>query len=122
MPPVGQKRTSPNGPPRALIAGAPPEVSAGKNLKWLRPASRPRIRSEALAIPGSSGTGLWAAAANRLSVRPGLTMKRAPASTAWSYWRPFSTVPAPITASGTSAAMAAMASRAQAVRRVTSTA
>src|SRR5476649_932258 len=32
-PPVGQKRTSLNGPPRALIAATPPLISAGNSLK-----------------------------------------------------------------------------------------
>ena len=32
MPPVGTKRTSPNGPASAFRKGTPPEASAGKNL------------------------------------------------------------------------------------------
>ena len=55
------------------------------------------------------------------SVRPGLTTKRAPAATAWSNWRGFSTVPAPTVAPATSL-IARMASSATGVRSVTSSA
>ena len=109
----------PNGPASADKAESPPAASAGKNLNRSRPRSRPRMMSPAVAIPGRNGIAASRAASARGSVKPGETMNRAPASTAWLSCVASSTVPAPTIAPGT-AAIARTASSADGVRRVTS--
>src|SRR5690606_32424347 len=120
MPPVGQKRTSANGPAQADSNGAPPACTAGKNLNVSRPCSSPCISSDEVATPGRNGRSTSRAAAYRRSVAPGDTAKRPPASFTACICAEVSTVPAPITASGTASAMALTASIARGVRRVTS--
>src|SRR5690606_21844438 len=120
MPPVGQKRTSPNGPFHADSIAAPPACTAGKNLKVSSPCSSPRISSEDVATPGNSGRSVSRAAAYNRSVAPGDTAKRPPAAFTCSICAAPSTVPAPITASGTASAIALIAAIAVAVRSVTS--
>src|SRR5690625_5827854 len=56
MPPVGTNFTPPNGPASALIAGAPPEVCAGKNFTACRPAASAAWISVAVTVPGSGST------------------------------------------------------------------
>src|SRR5581483_1722368 len=55
MPPVGQKRHCGNGAASAFSAGIPPAATAGKNLNRLKPVSRPRMMSDAVATPGRNG-------------------------------------------------------------------
>src|SRR6476620_4463495 len=45
MPPVGQNLIRGNGPDRAFSAGIPPDGTAGKNLKVLKPYPIPCINS-----------------------------------------------------------------------------
>src|SRR5690606_8617017 len=119
MPPVGQKRHSPNGAASAFNAGSPPAAMAGKNLKWVRPRSSPCMISPAVAIPGRKGTPASMAAAPSRSVRPGETMNLLPASIAALSSSGLVTVPAPTIAPSTSR-IARIASSAAGVRRVTS--
>lgn len=119
MPPVGQNRTPPNGPPNARRVAKPPAASAGKNLNRAYPNSRPRMISVAVATPGSRGTPRCAAARARDSVKPGDTANFAPALIAASRSRSQSTVPAPTTTPGTRL-ISEITSRAAGVRRVTS--
>src|ERR1700712_1937536 len=51
MPPVGQNRTSGNGPAKARSALMPPDCSAGKNFVRLNPYARASINSDAVAMP-----------------------------------------------------------------------
>ena len=78
------------------------------------------MASLAVAQPGNTGTGEAASAAARRGGVPGLTMKLAPASSAACNEASSITVPAPVTAPGTSRLMAAMAASAPGVRSVTS--
>jgi hypothetical protein len=100
--------------------GAPPLVSAGKNLKKSRPRPSPRMMSDAVAMPGNIGTRWSRLARTTSSVRPGLTTNFAPALAASANWLALVTVPAPTSAPGTSAAILAMASSATGLRRVIS--
>ena len=70
--------------------------------------------------PGSSGTSLSRAAAKTSLVAPGLTMNFEPALAACSNCAALRIVPAPTTASGTSAAARRIASSASGVRMVIS--
>ena len=119
MPPVGQIQSSPKGPSRARSALVPPAASAGKNLKCRRPRSSPRMISLAVATPGKKGISAAMAARARPSVRPGDTMKSAPAASAASSPAASITVPAPTIAPST-AFISRMTSSATWVRSVTS--
>src|SRR5258705_8266667 len=57
MPPVGQNLIRGNGPDRAFSAGIPPDGTAGKNLKVLKPYPIPCINSDEVATPGMNGWG-----------------------------------------------------------------
>ena len=82
MPPVGQKRRSASGAASEAISFTPPTASAGNSFSDRKPSSRSAIASEAVAQPGRNGTGAATAASASARVVPGLTRKRAPASTA----------------------------------------
>ncbi|CDK62749.1 hypothetical protein [Klebsiella pneumoniae IS10] len=111
----------PNGPAIACRAFTPPLASAGKNLNSFRPYCIPSISSDTVLIPGISGMVPSSVAAfSRDSVRPGLIANCAPASVTAFNCSTLVTVPAPTIASGTSLAIARIASRAHSVRRVTS--
>src|SRR5690606_35258611 len=94
--------------------------TAGKNLNVSRPCSSPRISSEDVATPGRNGRSTSRAAAYSRSVAPGETAKRPPTALSCCSCVASSTVPAPITASGTASTIALIASIARGVRSVTS--
>ena len=94
-------------------------ASAGKNLKCVSPKSSPRMMSLALAMPGKNGMPFAMAALPKLLVRPGDTMNSAPAAIAHSRPGTSMIVPAPTIAPGTFF-ISAIASKAAAVRKVTS--
>src|SRR5712692_7860689 len=119
-PPVGQNLTLGTGSATALSQATPPHGSAGKNFSTLNPRSASAIASDTAAQPGNAGTDAAASASASAGVVPGLTRKRAPASTALPISAGLVTVPTPTTASGTSAAIAFTAASAAAVRSVTS--
>ncbi len=98
----------------------PPAASAGKNFISVIPRSSSATTSEVVETPGRNGTPEAFIASSRASVQPGLTRKRAPAATVSATCAGEITVPAPTTAPGTSEAIARIASRAAAVRSVTS--
>src|SRR5690625_7760277 len=56
MPPVGTKPKSGKGAASALIAGAPPELAAGKSFTAWSPSSRGACTSVAVTAPGSAST------------------------------------------------------------------
>ena len=120
MPPVGTKRTSPNGAARALRYATPPAASAGKNLRTDRPQASASVTSVGVQTPGTTGMPRSRAKSTTAGSKPGATMKLAPARTAASAWATDSTVPAPTRSSGTPVAMAAIAAAAASVRNVIS--
>ena len=120
MPPVGTNFTEPNGAARASSMAVPPAAPAGKNFSTSRPRARPLATPSGLTTPGSTGTPRSWQQATTPSTKHGLTMNFAPAPMARAAWSAESTVPAPTSSSGSSSAMARMASSAAAVRKVTS--
>ena len=110
MPPVGMNFTpvERKAPRRFLIIFTPPAASAGKNLTIGAPAVSACESSLAVAMPGTIGRP------------PGATPNAAPAATAARTCSGVRSVPAPTTASGTSALMRAIAPAAACVRNVTS--
>src|SRR5689334_24070377 len=120
MPPVGQNLASASGALTDLSQATPPDASAGKNFSTLKPRADSAIASDTVAQPGSTGTAASASAAARSAGVPGLTRYFAPAATDAAMSATRMTVPAPTTQSGTSAAIARMASIATFVRSVTS--
>src|SRR5689334_24966752 len=120
MPPVGQNLISGNGAATDLSQAVPPDASAGKNFSTLKPRPASVIASDTVAQPGSTGTGASASADARSNGVPGLTRYFAPAEIAAAMSDTRVTVPTPTTQSGTSAAMALIASSAALVRSVTS--
>jgi hypothetical protein len=120
MPPVGQKRACGNGPPNARNADIPPACCAGKNFTISKPCASAAINSDAVAIPGTKGIWLREAAWSSSGVAPGLRANFASIDAARSRSAPFSTVPNPTIASGTSAMIALAASSATDVRSVIS--
>ena len=119
MPPVGTNCTDGKGAARLRIPAGPPRCAAGNSLTSSTPVSSARMISPAVATPGRAGTSSARQRARTVSLRPGLTTKRAPASTARSTWSAVMTLPAPTSMSG-SRAIARSASRAAGVRNVTS--
>src|SRR5699024_12874763 len=71
MPPVGTNFTPPNGPASALIAGAPPEVCAGKNFTACRPAASAAWISVAVIVLGSGSTHRAVQRRTTATVNPG---------------------------------------------------
>src|SRR6202162_1829073 len=120
MPPVGQNLSSGQGAATDFSQATPPDGSAGKNLSTRKPSAESVSASDTLAQPGSAGTGAAASAAASFAEVPGLTRYFAPAARADATSASPSTVPAPTTHSGTCAAIAAMASRAERVGSDTS--
>src|SRR5690625_1178998 len=120
MPPVGQKRTWGNGEASDFRYAMPPDASAGKNFISVMPVSSTVITSETVAVPGRQGSPVCDIAANSDGVAPGDTRKLAPASAAFAAWSGVVIVPAPTTMSGTSSAIARIASTATGVRSVSS--
>src|SRR6476659_7577827 len=120
IPPVGQNRAAGTGEAFDFRIGAPPEASAGKNFISVKPASRTDSTSDTVAVPGRNGSPVPAIAASRAGVVPGETRNCAPASAASLAWPGVSTVPAPTRISGTSSAIARIASSATGVRSVSS--
>src|SRR5712691_9101015 len=119
-PPVGQNLMFGNGSATALSQATPPDGSAGKNFNTLNPRSASAIAPATPSQPGSAGTAAAASASASAAGVPGLTRKRAPASTALPISAGLVTVPTPTTACGTSAAIALTAASAAVVRNVTS--
>src|SRR5436853_639286 len=110
MPPVGQNLRSGSGAATDLSHAAPPQASAGKNFSTGNPRAESAIASETVAQPGSAGADASAKAeASSLGV-PGLTRYFAPAEIAAAMSGTRATVPAPTTQSGTSLAIALIAS------------
>ena len=68
IPPVGQNRAMPKGAAMAFSAAIPPEASAGKNLKRVRPRSSPQ---HDVAGIGRAGQERNAAGHRRLAQRSG---------------------------------------------------
>src|SRR3979490_3089362 len=118
IPPVGQNLSSGSGAAMDLSHATPPEASAGKNLSTLKPRAPSAIASDTVAQPGNTGMLTSASAAASSGGGPGLTRYFAPAPIAAAMSAARSTVPTPTTQSGTSAAMARMASSAAFVRSV----
>src|SRR6188472_4764921 len=112
MPPVGQNFASGSGAATDLSHAVPPDASAGKNLRTLKPSAESVIASETVAQPGSTGTEASASAAASSDGVPGLTRYLAPAAIASAISDGRVIVPAPTTQSGTSAAIALIASTA----------
>ena len=119
-PPVGMNSTSRNTAAKALIIATPPAWPAGKNFNIRSPRFHACCASVAVATPGITGTDSSCATATTSSCKPGETMNLAPAATIIRACSPLSTVPAPTKASGTSFAIAEIASAAAAVRIVIS--
>ena len=122
MPPVGMNFTpvERKAPRRFLIIFTPPAASAGKNLTIGAPAVSACESSLAVAMPGTIGRPASFAAAITTGSKPGATPNAAPAATAARTCSGVRSVPAPTTASGTSALMRAIAPAAAFVRNVTS--
>ena len=110
----------PYGAAMALMNFRPPAASAGKNLTTSRPFSIARSMSDGLEQPGVIGMLRFWQYCTTFSLKPGLTMKRAPASMARSTCSVVMTVPAPTSMSGTFLAMLRIDSSAFAVRNVIS--
>src|SRR6185369_9639408 len=120
MPPVGQNLRSGSGAATDLSHAVPPDASAGKNFSTGNPRAASVIASDTVAQPGSAGTGASAKASASSDGVPGLTRYFAPAETAAAMSGVRVTVPTPTTQSGTSRAIARIASSAVRVRKVTS--
>src|SRR3954452_3620243 len=110
MPPVGQNLMSGSGAATDFSHAVPPDASAGKNFSTLKPRAASVIASETVAQPGSTGTDASASAEASSDGVPGLTRYFAPAATAAAMSDPRVTVPTPTTQSGSSAAIALIAS------------
>src|SRR5688572_24328512 len=121
IPPVGQNRAAGTGAAIDFRNAAPPDASAGKNFSSVQPASSTASTSETVAVPGRNGSPVSAIAPSSDGVEPGDTRNCAPASRASFAWPGVTIVPAPTRISGTSAAIARIASSATGVRRVSST-
>src|ERR1700732_5065378 len=106
MPPGGQNVSCGSGAATALSQAMPPEGSAGKNFRVLKPRSASAIASDTVGAPGSAGTGASANAAPSCAVVPGLTRTLAPAVTAAATSATRVTVPTPTMHCGTSATIA----------------
>ena len=104
----------------ALIIAMPPEASAGKNLTTSSPYSSAISTSEGVEHPGVTGIPLFTQYSTTLGLSPGLTMNFAPAATARSTCSVVSTVPAPVSISGSSLVNVLITSSAAAVLNVTS--
>ena len=98
----------------------PPEDSAGKNFKTLRPRFTPFCTSEAVQTPGVTGTPFFWHHLTVSSSKPGDTMNFAPALTALSAVSGLRTVPAPTIISGKAVLILLIASSAASVLNVTS--
>src|ERR1700752_2417622 len=120
MPPVGQNLMSGSGAATDFSHAMPPEASAGKNFSTLKPCAESAIASDTVAQPDNTGTDASASAAASSGGVPGLTRYFAPAEMAATMSGKRVTVPTPTTQSGTSPAIALMASSATLVRSVTS--
>src|SRR5688572_19640163 len=120
IPPVGQNFRSGSGAATDFSHATPPEASAGKNFSTLKPQPFSAIASETVAHPGNTGTLVSASAAASSGGVPGLTRYFAPAEIAAAISGTRVTVPTPTMQSGTSPAIALMASSAALVRSVTS--
>src|SRR5204863_2514247 len=120
IPPVGQNFRWGNGAATDFSHATPPDASAGKNFRTLNPRAESAIASDTVAQPGSAGTDASASAAASPAGVPGHTRYLAPAAIAAAISGTRVTVPTPTTHSGTSAAIARIASSAALVRSVTS--
>ena len=110
-----RRRRSTSGTP------SPPDASAGKNFISVKPASSTASTSETVAVPGRNGRPVSGHRRRAASgVVPGETRNCAPASSACFACPGVTTVPAPTRISGTSSAIARIASSATGVRRVSS--
>ena len=98
----------------------PPAGTAGKNLPCPNPRSMKTMTSDAVAAPGKGAAPLSSMASSTAGVEPGLTRNSALAWTDAATSAGVSIVPAPTTASGTSATMHVIDARAHLVRSVTS--
>mmetsp|Transcript_126313 Transcript_126313/g.252381 ORF Transcript_126313/g.252381 Transcript_126313/m.252381 type:complete len:209 (-) Transcript_126313:25-651(-) len=105
----------------AFRAEAPPLASAGKNFIMERPRPIAASISVGVATPGITGIPRARHQRTTSGLRPGDTIKRAPASTAFAACAGDRIVPAPRMAPGTPAAIRRSDSSAAAVRKTTST-
>src|SRR5437868_14527724 len=112
IPPVGQNLMSGKGAATDFSQATPPDASAGKNFSTLKPRPLSAIASDTVAHPGSTGTDASASAAASSGGVPGLTRYLAPAETAAAISSTRVTVPTPTMQSGTSPAIARIASSA----------
>src|SRR3954447_17584238 len=120
MPPVGQKRAVGTTVVSEERYAVPPDASAGKNFICVTPYSSTASASDTVAVPGRNGSPVSSMASISRGVAPGETRNAAPASRAALARSGEVTVPAPSVISGTSSAIARMASSATGVRRVSS--